>query len=376
MHTLHFADNMIRLRRKKKITQEQLADFLGITKASVSKWETGQSLPDILLLPQLASFFDTTIDDLMGYEPQLSREQIQKIYRDLAVSFAEAPFDEVRKKSQELVKKYYSCYPFLFQICVLWLNHFMLADTEEKQRDLLNAASDLCSHILSSCKDIGTCEDTIILKSSIDLQLGNTEDVIDSLENILNPYRLAAQSDSVLIQAYLMTGQRQQAERFTQMSMYLHLRSLIISATHYLELYQDNTDLYEETIQRLEALDQAYHLSRLLPDAAALFWYQAAAIYCAHEEYQKALNMLQRYVDNIDYLLTKEHLSSHGDDYFSLIQSWYEMLDIGAEAPRDKKVILESFLTSLENPAFCALNDETEYIKLKKSIQRKAKHYE
>ena len=60
MNALNLAENIIRLRHDKKITQEQLADFVGVTKASVSKWETKQSLPDILLLPQLAAFFDVT----------------------------------------------------------------------------------------------------------------------------------------------------------------------------------------------------------------------------------------------------------------------------------------------------------------------------
>lgn len=66
MNALNLAENIIRLRHDKKITQEQLADFVGVTKASVSKWETKQSMPDILLLPQLAAFFDvTTVVQLM-----------------------------------------------------------------------------------------------------------------------------------------------------------------------------------------------------------------------------------------------------------------------------------------------------------------------
>ena len=56
-------DNIARLRRERKITQEELADFLGVTKAAVSKWENRQTTPDILLLPQLASFFEVTIDE-------------------------------------------------------------------------------------------------------------------------------------------------------------------------------------------------------------------------------------------------------------------------------------------------------------------------
>lgn len=41
MNALNFSENIAGLRREKKITQEQLADFVGVTKASVSKWETG-----------------------------------------------------------------------------------------------------------------------------------------------------------------------------------------------------------------------------------------------------------------------------------------------------------------------------------------------
>ena len=79
MNFLNISGNLIRLRHEKKVTQEQVADFIGVTKASVSKWETGQSTPDIMLLPQLAAYFDVSVDALLGYEPQL----IKSFRRDL-----------------------------------------------------------------------------------------------------------------------------------------------------------------------------------------------------------------------------------------------------------------------------------------------------
>ena len=81
---LKIAENIYQRRKEKNITQEELADFMMVTKASVSKWETGQSYPDILLLPKLATFFNVTVDELIGYEPQLSLEQIKKIYEDFS----------------------------------------------------------------------------------------------------------------------------------------------------------------------------------------------------------------------------------------------------------------------------------------------------
>ncbi|MDE7060179.1 MAG: helix-turn-helix domain-containing protein, partial [Lachnospiraceae bacterium] len=57
MDDLNFAQNITALRRKYGITQEALADFIGVTKASVSKWETGQSFPDIQTLLLLATYY-------------------------------------------------------------------------------------------------------------------------------------------------------------------------------------------------------------------------------------------------------------------------------------------------------------------------------
>ena len=58
------------LRKKKGITQENLAQALGVTNQSVSKWESGQCCPDIQLLPELAKYFEVSIDELMGEKPR------------------------------------------------------------------------------------------------------------------------------------------------------------------------------------------------------------------------------------------------------------------------------------------------------------------
>ncbi len=371
MSPLNFSSNISRLRHEKNITQEQLAEFVGITKASVSKWETGQSLPDVLLLPRLAAFFDVTIDELLGYEPQLSREQIQRIYRELAAAFAKLPFEEAMEKSQGYIKRYYSCYPFLFQMCNLWLNHFMLAAERERQAEVLTAISELCNHIISGCKDIGICEDTAILKATVDLQLGRAEEAIEALEEILNPCRLSTQSDGVLIQAYMLAGKKEEADCFTQMSMFLHLLDLTASATQYLAMHSDNLDICEETILRIENVATAYQLERLHPNAMAGFCYQAAIVYGIHDKKRKALDMLKRYVDAVDYLLTGENLTLHGDDYFNRISGWYEQLDIGSDAPRDKRLILEDAIQALQHPAFTSLEKDREFQNIRNILLKK-----
>ena len=55
-------------RRARGLTQQQLAEKLGITNRAVSKWETGQGLPDIVLLPDLAAALGVTVDALLAGE--------------------------------------------------------------------------------------------------------------------------------------------------------------------------------------------------------------------------------------------------------------------------------------------------------------------
>lgn len=54
------------LRTKHNLTQEQLAEFIGVSSQAVSKWENNISYPDVSLLPILANFFQVTTDELLG----------------------------------------------------------------------------------------------------------------------------------------------------------------------------------------------------------------------------------------------------------------------------------------------------------------------
>ena len=61
-------ENIRALRQRKGLTQEQVAQQLGVTYQAVSKWENGTNTPDIALLPEIAAFFGVTIDALYGRE--------------------------------------------------------------------------------------------------------------------------------------------------------------------------------------------------------------------------------------------------------------------------------------------------------------------
>ena len=77
--TIYLRENIKRLRREKDLTQETLAEFLGVTFQSVSNWERGESYPDITMLPAIASFFGTSVDNLLGIN-KIEQERKQEFY--------------------------------------------------------------------------------------------------------------------------------------------------------------------------------------------------------------------------------------------------------------------------------------------------------
>ena len=70
MSNLKIGERIRSKRRERELTQEELANILGVTKAAVSKWENEESYPDITTLPLIAQLFHMTMDELFGYTPE------------------------------------------------------------------------------------------------------------------------------------------------------------------------------------------------------------------------------------------------------------------------------------------------------------------
>jgi len=69
--------NIAELRKNNGMTQEQLAEILGVSSQSVSKWENDTTMPDIMLLPTIAGCFNITVDELYGSrKPQATRQAV------------------------------------------------------------------------------------------------------------------------------------------------------------------------------------------------------------------------------------------------------------------------------------------------------------
>ena len=75
---LYVSENLKRLRKEKGFTQEQLATRLNVSFQAVSKWECGESYPDIVMLPSIAQIFSVSLDDLWVWRKYAATKKPKK----------------------------------------------------------------------------------------------------------------------------------------------------------------------------------------------------------------------------------------------------------------------------------------------------------
>ena len=88
---LTIGENIRTLRRAKDMTQEQLADKLGVSYQSVSRWENAQAYPDIELIPAIAEIFETTTDALLGVTEAAKEKRANELIGELCRATYEEP---------------------------------------------------------------------------------------------------------------------------------------------------------------------------------------------------------------------------------------------------------------------------------------------
>ena len=362
MKEINIATTIVRLRKEKNISQGTLANFLGVSKAAVSKWETELSYPDITLLPKLATYFNITIDQLLNYQPQLSKQEIKQIYEQLATSFLLQPYDEVLANCRELIKKYYSCNALLLQIAALYINYSNLIP-EEELPIVFDEALSLFKKIRTESDQIDLVNQAQSLEAVALLILKKPEEVIQLLGETSS---LLVSTDSVLASAFQMKNDFAQVEYILQVGIYQHLFVLLELLTSYLSFYAEHEQLFDETYQRILSIIETFHLKELSPTTLMNVYIVAAQEFVKRNQIEQALQALSMYTE----LVTSEiyPIELHGDAYFTRLDEWVS--EISIPTPRDQQSIKNSMLEVLtNNPTFTTLMEQKQFQALIKKIK-------
>lgn len=143
--------NIKKYRLLKGMTQEELAEYTGVSSRAVSRWENGITYPDISLLPILANIFEVTVDELLDVDVYKKEQDIKSILEENNNYKHTGEMD----KSIDLLKESFSKYPNNFEIMSELTNSLFLyyCAKDEERKHLLNEIIELSEKILNKCND-------------------------------------------------------------------------------------------------------------------------------------------------------------------------------------------------------------------------------
>lgn len=126
-------ENLRRLRLQAGLTQSALAELLGVSDRAVSRWETGTAAPDISLLPRLAMLLDTSVDALLGVDPERMAAELDRAYRTCTqlLGRGEAP------AAVAMLREVSAVYPNQPELMVYLARALLALKTEEGAREAL-----------------------------------------------------------------------------------------------------------------------------------------------------------------------------------------------------------------------------------------------
>lgn len=101
------------------LTQEQLADCLGVSTPAVNKWEKGVSYPDITLLPPLARLLKVDLNTLLSFEEDLSDQELVRFANEVASTLSTEDFPTGFEKGMDLIHKYPTCHKLILNLAIV-----------------------------------------------------------------------------------------------------------------------------------------------------------------------------------------------------------------------------------------------------------------
>ncbi|MBQ8333626.1 MAG: helix-turn-helix transcriptional regulator [Clostridia bacterium] len=200
-----FAGTLKQLRKARGVTQSELAAAFSVSSQSVSRWENGQSYPDIEQFPMIADYFGVTLDELMGRTaPANSEDELRRILRE-----EDTTNINVRRKIRELYGEFAHADPEHYAINYFRESAYLRREGFCWESDVEDAR-ELCRQMLE------TCSGDRLPTRLVTILMHEDEDKLAVWQPyITNDYNLAAWDDLLLMRYFVSSSDAWKKQRQT-----------------------------------------------------------------------------------------------------------------------------------------------------------------
>lgn len=342
-----------KLRREQNMTQEQLAECLGITANAVSQWECDRTAPDISQLPMLARILQVTTDRLLGVDFSRDEEEIERIGQE--------SFDHYREgqliKAAEIAREGLKQYPQSFRLMARLAESLIGIPGYEEELE------ELCDKILKDCTEGRPRDHAYRLKIILCGQRGQYGEIKKLAENL--PHIWACQED-LLLRWYHEDSEEHRMELAECAKVYL--RSLVICLGH---IAHSSCYSIEEKIQirtQIIGILQILFPDQDYCDEAVVLAdeYSIIAALCAEMgNRDQALDAFERMCE---YALDFE--TGKGKQLTSPI---FRGLGFGGWISDEYSYCRDDLIPFIANPSFDPLREESRYIAVMEKLKNSKK---
>lgn len=263
-------NDIIRQKRLEKgLTQEQVANYLGVTTPAVSKWETGATYPDIVLLPALARLLDTDLNTLLSFQENLSDKEVALFLNKVTETVEREGFDAGYLLAMKKIKEFPNCDLLIGNIAMLlegFLNFSGKKVDKKYQEEIENLHK-----LASKSNDVNVREQSqgILISKLIE------KEKYDEAQEILDTFSKESWVDRKQLQAnlYIAKGEYSKAAQLTE--------EKLLSTTN--EIHACLMTLMEIAIKE-DRMSDAEYIADVDKNAAKLFDLWEYNSYVAHSQ--------------------------------------------------------------------------------------------
>lgn len=291
-------------RKEAGLTQEMIANYLGVTSPAVNKWENGNSYPDITLLAPLARLLNINMDTLLSFGEELMDHEINQMIEDLFAFAQKEGVIKAFERGDQLIKEYPSCDKLILSIAQI-LNVYLSMqeiDSASKYEKRINQWYEML---------VNSSDSNIVAMATVSLvgEYTKKQEFVKAQQLLDKIPSLGYDKRQTQAMIYYKQGMKEKAYEIYEELLYQNANELISTLQLIIHrIIQDGTmDKLPRYRDIAKQIAQLFELGPYIENSPDLF------LALANKEKEKCLEVLQKMVSGIDHLqdYSKSELYTH-----------------------------------------------------------------
>lgn len=366
MEKLQIGEVIYKLRKGKGITQEQLANFIGVSAAAVSKWESGTSYPDITLLPIIANFFNVTIDKLLNFKVELSEDEIDKICDECVKEFNTGGLEVFLEKTKDYLSKYPSSYTLKYKVAFLIFGCSWKAENDEQLTSIFNYIIGLYEDVVANCNDINLVEPSLLALGTLYSENDNNDKAIEALNKI---HKNECDPDTILANIYIKQNKLKEARNLLQSKLYKCIIDMALTCLSLTNAYVKGGEDFVIIEKYHNMAINCKKLASTEGEGALSLWIE---YFFLAQAYMKA-NKRSEAINSLNAML--ECLKSNSIDGLKDINNVWCFCDVDISCPKENINLYENLFKMLESENFNSIREDKEFEIIIKDLKSLEEEY-